>query len=87
MHRAHQFFEPVAVNARIVLELHHAFHNPPSGQLLHPGSEPSEEYLRILDELLECRDDDALNNIKARLQDQRDRELCQARTERGFVKR
>ena len=47
---------------------------------------PSPEYLRIIDELLECRDDESLHRVKQRLQEFFDREGRRT-TKRSFIER
>jgi hypothetical protein len=48
---------------------------------------PSQEYLGLIKELSECRDDDSLNLVKTRLQKVLDRESLDARIERRIAER
>ena len=54
--------------------------------MARPKSQPPAEYLRLLDELIECRDDESLNCIRAKIQDQLNRHFRYL-GERGFVER
>jgi hypothetical protein len=49
--------------------------------------QPSPEYLRILDEFLECRDDESFHRIHAKLQENINRDLSRIRIENLFVER